>query len=340
MESFENSEQLKKYTNNKLTIEDFTIIKVVGKGSYGKVLLVKKNEEEKIYAMKIMKKLSMVKKNQVDHIKTERRILELIDHPFINKLQYAFQTESKLYLVTDYCPGGELFFHIQRVERFNEGAAEFYAAQIILAVEHLHKNNIIYRDLKPENVLIDRKGFIKITDFGLSKENIIDNKSAKSFCGTPEYLAPEIILNKGHGKPVDWWSLGNLIYEMLTGVPPFYCKDRNILFDYIINKEPEYPEYLSNEVIDLIQKLLIKNPDKRLGSNGADEIKNHIFFNGMNWEKLFNKKIRPPFIPKLKNAIDTKYIDPLFAKATPQDTPVDTYDENVDEDFNGFSFNK
>ena len=205
MESFENSEELKKYTNNKLTIEDFTIIKVVGKGSYGKVLLVKKNNEETIYAMKIMKKISMVKKNQVDHIKTERRILELIDHPFINKLKYAFQTEQKLYLVTDYCPGGELFFHIQRVERFNEEAAKFYAGQIILAVEHLHKNNIIYRDLKPENVLIDRKGFIKITDFGLSKENIVDNKSAKSFCGTPEYLAPEIILNKGHGKPVDWW---------------------------------------------------------------------------------------------------------------------------------------
>ena len=339
MESFENSEQLKKYTNNKLTIEDFTIIKVVGKGSYGKVLLVKKNNEETIYAMKIMKKISMVKKNQVDHIKTERRILELIDHPFINKLKYAFQTEQKLYLVTDYCPGGELFFHIQRVERFNEEAAKFYAGQIILAVEHLHKNNIIYRDLKPENVLIDRKGFIKITDFGLSKENIVDNKSAKSFCGTPEYLAPEIILNKGHGKPVDWWSLGNLIYEMLTGIPPFYCKDRDILFDAIINDEPEYPEYLSDEVIDLIKKLLIKNPDKRLGNNGADEIKKHIFFEGMNWEKLLNKKIKPPFIPRLKNAVDTRYIDPLFAKATPQDTPVDTY-ESVDEEFNGFSFNK
>ena len=339
MESFENSEKLKKYTNNKLTIEDFTIIKVVGKGSYGKVLLVKKNNEETIYAMKIMKKISMVKKNQVDHIKTERRILELIDHPFINKLKYAFQTEQKLYLVTDYCPGGELFFHIQRVERFNEEAAKFYAGQIILAVEHLHKNNIIYRDLKPENVLIDRKGFIKITDFGLSKENIVDNKSAKSFCGTPEYLAPEIILNKGHGKPVDWWSLGNLIYEMLTGIPPFYCKDRDILFDAIINDEPEYPEYLSDEVIDLIKKLLIKNPDKRLGNNGADEIKKHIFFEGMNWEKLLNKKIKPPFIPRLKNAVDTRYIDPLFAKATPQDTPVDTY-ESVDEEFNGFSFNK
>ena len=146
MESFENSEKLKKYTNNKLTIEDFTIIKVVGKGSYGKVLLAKKNNEETIYAMKIMKKISMVKKNQVDHIKTERRILELIDHPFINKLKYAFQTEQKLYLVTDYCPGGELFFHIQRVERFNEEAVKFYGAQLVLALEHLHKNNIIYRE--------------------------------------------------------------------------------------------------------------------------------------------------------------------------------------------------
>ena len=307
MESFENSEQLKKYTNNKLTIEDFTIIKVVGKGSYGKVLLVKKNDEEKIYAMKIMKKLSMVKKNQVDHIKTERRILELIDHPFINKLQYAFQTESKLYLVTDYCPGGELFFHIQRVERFNEGAAEFYAAQIILAVEHLHKNNIIYRDLKPENVLIDRKGYIKITDFGLSKENIIDNKSAKSFCGTPEYLAPEIILNKGHGKPVDWWTMGILLYEMLVGIDPFSDDDPMMIYQKIIKGKIRFPNTIDKNAKSLIKHLLVSDTTKRFGclKNGVKDIVNHRFFNGFDWRSFVFIKMEPPYFPPITKNDDT-----------------------------------
>lgn len=218
-------------------------------------------------------------------------------------------------------------------------SVKFYAAQLVLALEHLHKNNIIYRDLKPENVLIDKKGFIKVTDFGLSKENILDSHAAKSFCGTPEYLAPEIIKNEGHGKPVDWWSLGSIIYEMLTGIPPFYCKDREKLFDSIKNKEVQYPEYLSDEVIDLMKKLLVKDPDKRLGSgpNGAEDIKNHPFFKGMKWNDLYNKKIKPPFIPRLKNETDTKYIDTLFTLATPKDTPSEGT-EKVDADFNGFSY--
>ena len=267
---------------SKLSIEDFTIIKVIGRGSYGKVLLVKKKgEEDQRYAMKILKKLAMIQRNQIEHIKTERQILELMDHPFITKLRYAFQTPEKLYLVTDYYPGGELFFHIQRVERFNEEATKFYAGELVLALGYLHKHNIIYRDLKPENVLIDKKGFIKVTDFGLSKQNIINTNQTNSFCGTPEYLAPEIILNEGHGKPVDWWSLGNIIYEMLTGVPPFYCKDRNMLFETIKSKEPIYPEYLSEEVVDLISKLLIKDPKKRLGTaTDEEEIKNHPWFKG------------------------------------------------------------
>ena len=216
---------------------------------------------------------------------------------------------------------------------------KFYAAQLVLAIEHLHKHNIIYRDLKPENVLIDRKGFIKVTDFGLSKDNIVDDQCAKTFCGTPEYLAPEIIKNEGHGKPVDWWSLGSIIYEMCTGIPPFYCKDRKQLFDNIKTKDVQFPEYLTEEVIDLMKKLLVKDPSKRLGSgeNGVEDIKSHEFFKGMKWAELEKKKIKPPFIPRLKNQIDTRYIDPVFTVATPKDTPAGSEDK-VEEEFNGFSY--
>ncbi len=324
----------------KVKIKDFEKLNTVGLGSYGRVCLCKKKKSGKVYVMKILKKNDIIKQKQVDHVYSEYTILSKLKHPFIVQLiGVNFEDPKYIYFILEYIQGGELFTLLRSNVTFPVPQTKFYIAHIITVFEYLHSKNIVYRDLKPENILINKNGYLKLTDFGFAKQ--LDSEKAKTYtlCGTPEYLAPEIILNKGHGKPVDWWSLGNLIYEMLTGIPPFYCKDRDILFDAITNDEPEYPEYLSDEVIDLIKKLLIKNPDKRLGNNGADEIKKHIFFEGMNWEKLLNKKIKPPFIPRLKNAVDTKYIDPLFAKATPQDTPVDTY-ENVDEEFNGFSFNK
>jgi len=224
--------------------------------------------------------------------------------------------------VTDYCPGGEIFFHIQRVERFNEEAVKFYASQLILALAHLHQHQIIYRDLKPENVLVDREGYIKITDFGLSKQNILDNHSANSFCGTPEYLAPEIVENLGHGRAVDWWSLGAIVYEMLTGLPPFYSKDREKLFNNIKTGNLKYPNYLSKDAINLLQELFIKDPDKRLGCGvkGEDEIKSHPFFKTIDWTAIEQKKIKPPFVPKIKSEIDTRYIDTEFTNATPTDS--------------------
>jgi len=340
--TYDGDDKLKKFTNSKLTIDDFSIIKVVGKGSYGKVLLVKKNEDQKIYAMKVLKKKHMIKRNQTEHIKTERSILELIDNPFITKLKYAFQNPQKLYLVMDYCQGGELFFHIQRVERFNEEAVKFYASQLVLAIEHLHANNIIYRDLKPENVLIDKEGYVKITDFGLSKQNILDNHSANSFCGTPEYLAPEILENAGHGKAVDWWSLGAIIYEMLTGLPPFYSKDREKLFNNIKTGNLKFPVYLSKDSITLVQAFFVKDPDKRLGSgeNGLDNIKAHSFFKSIDWDAIYQKKIKPPFIPKLKSEVDTRYIDSEFTNCTPTDSynPGDSLGES-ENPYNGFSYN-
>jgi protein-serine/threonine kinase len=334
-------QKLSDFCNKKMTVDDFTSLKLIGKGSYGKVFLVQKKDDQKIYAMKILKKKAMIKRNQVNHIKTERKIMELIDHPFIVKLIYAFQTAQKLYMVMDYCPGGELFYHIQRVERFNEEAVKFYGAQLVLALDHLHKNNIIYRDLKPENVLINKDGYIKLTDFGLSKENISDNVSAKSFCGTPEYLAPEIIEGKGHGQAVDWWSLGSILYEMLTGLPPFYSKDREKLFQTIKTGEVKFYKFLSKEAVDLLTKLFIKDPEKRLGSGptGLQDIESHPFFESINWESILEKKIKPPFTPKLRSETDTRYIDPEFTSLAAGDSYQAGESLNDNENpFVGFSY--
>ena len=193
---------------------------------------------------------------------------------------------------------------------------------MILAIDHLHSKNIVYRDLKPENVLIDKDGYIKITDFGLSKQNIMDNFSTNSFCGTPEYLAPEIIDNKGHGKAVDWWSLGAITYEMLTGLPPFYSEDRNKLFKVIKSGALKYPLYLSKEAVDFIQSLFVKNPDKRLGSgpSGLQDFKLNPFLKDINWDAILAKKIKPPFQPNISSDFDTKYIDTEFTNSNPKDS--------------------
>jgi serine/threonine protein kinase len=212
----------------------------------------------------------------------------------------------------------------------------------VLAIDHIHKNNIIYRDLKPENVLIDRDGYIKVTDFGLSKQNILDNSSATTFCGTPEYLAPEIIENRGHGKAVDWWSLGAIIYEMLTGIPPFYAKDRDRLFKNIKTCQVKYPFFLSKDSINLLQLFFVKDPDKRLGSNGVDEIRFHPFFKNIEWDLIVKKRIKPPFIPKMYSDIDTKYIDPEFTNIKPSENQPGNMSDSLDDNNNNyqdFSYN-
>ena len=212
-------------TNSKLSIDDFTSQSVIGKGSYAKVVLVKKKDSGELFAMKILKKENVERKKQERHVKTERDVQINIDHPFVIKFFYSFQNDRKLFFALEYCPGGELFNLLQKKKRFSEDQARFYSAQMVLALEHLHAKDIIYRDLKPENVLIDKVGYIRITDFGLSRMDVKDPNEAKSICGTPEYLAPEIIMKLGYGKPVDWWTLGSIIYEMLVGIPPFYTNE-------------------------------------------------------------------------------------------------------------------
>jgi len=303
-------------------LEDFFLLKVIGKGSFGKVMLVRKRDTQQVYAMKVLAKEDVIKRNQVEHTRTERNVLAYVRHPFIVTLRFAFQTKRKLYFVLDYCPGGELFFHLGRSSKFEEARARFYAAQIVLALEYLHTRGIVYRDLKPENVLLDAEGNVALTDFGLSKEGISDNISAHSFCGTPEYLAPEILTRSGHGRAADWWSLGALLYEMLTGMPPFYSRNRDRLFEKILHMELRTPRDVSPQCVNILQGLLDRDPSRRLGSDGdGTAIRRHPFFAGIDWSALYNKQIPPPFKPPVSNLLDTSNFDAEFTNL-PLDSEV------------------
>ena len=229
----------------------------------------------------------------------------------------AFQSKDKLYFVLDYCAGGELFFHLGKLGKFPEHRARFYAAEIILAISYVHSLEIVYRDLKPENVLLDAQGHIRLTDFGLSKEGISNSSSgAKSFCGTPEYIAPEILNRQGHGRAVDWWSLGALLYEMITGLPPFYCQDRERLFEKIRKSELHYPPSVLMPAKEVLIGLLTKDPVRRLGSGptDAEEIKAKAFFAELDFDKLTRGEIPPPWKPNISGSLDTSQFDKEFTK--------------------------
>ncbi|KAG1701789.1 hypothetical protein DVH05_028567 [Phytophthora capsici] len=281
-----------------VTLQDFKMIQVIGRGSFGKVVLVGHTTTKKLYAMKILSKENIVKRKQVEHTRTERRVLGCTRHPFIVGLHYAFQTAQRLYFVLDYCPGGELFYHLSRMKKLPEHMACFYAAEITLALEHLHGLGVVYRDLKPENILLTKDGHIKLADFGLAKEGIRDGvNGTNSLCGTPEYLPPEILDRLGHGTAVDWWNLGMVLYEMLTGLPPWYTNDRKKLFERLRSARLHFPPYVSRRAEALIRQLLNRNPAERLGSKGAHQVKNHLFFESIDWTKLAKKQVTPPFRP-------------------------------------------
>ncbi|KAE9139514.1 hypothetical protein PF010_g574 [Phytophthora fragariae] len=284
--------------NQSVTLQDFKMLQVIGRGSFGKVVLVGHKTTKKLYAMKILSKENIVKRKQVEHTRTERRVLGCTRHPFIVGLHYAFQTPQRLYFVLDYCPGGELFYHLSRMKKLPEHMACFYAAEITLALEHLHGLGVVYRDLKPENILLTKDGHIKLADFGLAKEGIRDGvNGTNSLCGTPEYLPPEILDRLGHGTAVDWWNLGMVLYEMLTGLPPWYTNDRKKLFERLRSARLHFPPYVSRRAEALIRQLLNRNPAERLGSKGAHQVKNHLFFESVDWAKLMKKQVAPPFRP-------------------------------------------
>lgn len=284
--------------DNKIT-KDYKFLKVIGTGSFGKVYLVE-DLKQKSFAMKVLNKGGIVDKKQRDHIMAERHVMTKINHPFIVKMHRAFQSDKKLYFVMDFLNGGELFFHLKKEGRFTENKARFYAAEVVLALEHLHKNGIIYRDLKPENILLAGDGHLKLTDFGLSKTGIMGGGQSYTFCGTPEYLSPEVVNGKGHTKSVDWWSLGLLIYEMLSGSHPFKSKRKNKkqIFTQITDEPVAMLPGFSDEASDLLENLLKIDPEERLGSeNDAEDIKKHPFFSKIDWEKVYNKQHSPPYKP-------------------------------------------
>ncbi|XP_062242870.1 ribosomal protein S6 kinase alpha-2 [Platichthys flesus] len=320
----------------------FQLLKVLGQGSYGKVFLVRKIrgvDRGQLYAMKVLKKATLKVRDRV-RSKMERDILAEVNHPFIVKLHYAFQTEGKLYLILDFLRGGDLFTRLSKEVMFTEEDVKFYLAELALALDHLHSLGIIYRDLKPENILLDEEGNIKITDFGLSKEAIDHDKRAYSFCGTIEYMAPEVVNRRGHTQSADWWSFGVLMFEMLTGSLPFQGKDRKETMAFILKAKLGMPQFLSPEVQSLLRALFKRNPANRLGAgpDGVEEIKRHRFFASIDWIKLFKRELRPPFKPTVGRPEDTFHFDPEFTSRTPTDSPGIAPSANTHQLFRGFSF--
>ena len=295
-------------------VDDFKLIKVIGRGSYGKVCLVQFKQTNDLYAMKSLKKDVLLDDDQVESTLLEKSILQSLNYPFLVGMVFCFQTEERVYFVLPFVRGGELFQHLRQSKYFPEEKVKFYAAIIGLALEYLHKNGIVYRDIKPENILLEEDGYLKLIDFGMAKI-LKDDEKANSFCGTPEYLAPEIITGEGHNRMADWWSYGTLVYEMLFGIPPFFCENVEKMYDLITKAELRFPKKfkVSDEAKDFLAKLLIKNQKERFGINGGfEEIKKHPFFKGMDFKALEEKKIEAPFKPVLEGSFDVRNFDEEF----------------------------
>ena len=324
----------------KLSLADFEVIKLVGEGASCSVLQVRKKDTGKLYAIKMMNKDRILTNHKrMERALMERQVLVKTKHPFIIQMYWAFQTQTHLFFVLEFCAGGELFFHMMKRNRFDEPTAKFYFCEVLLGLEYLHSRNILYRDLKPENILLDLDGHIRLTDFGLSKESGPESVTDKftSFVGTAGYLSPEMIKREGHGKPLDFYCLGCLLYVMLTGSLPYYQGNWDEMFakrvtgDYL-----SFPPWVPDQARDMCNQLLEKNPHTRLGSKkGAKEIKEHPWVRDMEWEKLFRKKISPPIDPT-KNGVN---FSPEFTeKPIPQNNPPTTTAPITNTQFAGWSY--
>jgi len=323
-------------TAEKVTADDFDMITVIGQGSFGKVVQVRHKKTGQIYAMKMLNKRSIVERGEVEHTKAEKEILQTVKHPFLMCLHYSFQTPDKLYLVMDFVNGGEMFYHLQQEHTFDNLRAKFYAAEIILGLEYLHQHGIVYRDLKPENLLLDAEGHIKMTDFGLSKQGLNDpDARTKTFCGTPEYLAPEVLQGQEYGKAVDWWSLGTLIYEMLTGLPPFYDEDVQRMYAQKMTAELQVPDHVDPSAADLIAKFLDRNPTTRLQDTKL--IKQHPWFADIHWDDLAAKRVMPPYKPPVTDTASIACIDEGFLEMTLSDVKSNPND-NAQAHFDDFTY--
>ncbi|XP_016320008.1 v-akt murine thymoma viral oncogene homolog 2, like [Sinocyclocheilus anshuiensis] len=310
-------------SSSRVTMNDFDYLKLLGKGTFGKVILVREKASGVYYAMKILRKEVIIAKVTDS----------LLTNP-IPTLKYAFQTPDRLCFVMEYANGGELFFHLSRERVFSEDRARFYGAEIVSALNYLHSQNVVYRDLKLENLMLDKDGHMKITDFGLCKEGITDEATMRTFCGTPEYLAPEVLEDNDYGRAVDWWGLGVVMYEMMCGRLPFYNQDHERLFELIVMEEIRFPKNLSPEAKALLTGLLRKDPKQRLGGGADDarEVMGHKFFSGIHWEDVLQKKLVPPFKPQVTSETDTRYFDDEFTAQSITVTPPDKQSRQDVED--------
>jgi len=324
----------------KLSVDDFDLLSLIGKGSFGKVMQVKKKDTGEIFAMKVLSKKHIVANNEIEHTKSERNILERLNHPFLIELHYSFQTDDKLYFIMEFVNGGELFHHLQKDKRFSEERVKFYSAEILLALEYLHSQGVVYRDLKPENILVTDKGHIILTDFGLCKEGMTDEEDrTTTFCGTPEYLAPEVLKGQGYNRTVDWWSYGSLVYEMLSGLPPFYSQDVQEMYRKIMTEPLKFTDVIKDDARELLADLLKRDLNERLVDPA--KMKEYAFFKGIVWDDIFNKKVPPPYVPKVGGKDDTGQIDEVFLSEKPSLDLGDDEDEapaGAQTHFQGFTF--
>ena len=285
------------------SITSFTPIKVIGKGGFSTVILARKKDTGSLYAIKTINKSLLVRENRSPQIIAEKDIMKTSDHPFIIKFFMAVQSKYQVHLVMEFCPGGELFFHLQKLQKLPEDQAQFYFSEIVLALEYLHKNDIIYRDLKPENILLDIDGHIRLIDFGLSKQGVGKEGVTFSFCGSPEYMSPEILNGISHGRAVDFYGLGAILYEILVGSPPFYHRSKTQMEWNIMNSALEFPKELSKNCRNLLSLLLQKEPEDRLGfCRGIEEVKNHPWCRSIDWKKTLGKSVKPPLVPNSRES--------------------------------------
>ena len=362
------NERFTHQNNRRISVNDFDILMVLGQGSFGKVMLVRNRDSRQIYALKTLRKEALIRRNQLEHTATERNVLQHIRSPFLTQLHFAWQTAEKLYMVMDFLQGGELFHHLQREKRFAPDYCRLLTAEITLGLEALHSLDIIYRDLKPENILMDGRGHIRLTDFGLAKEGVWGAGSdggTTTFCGTPEYLAPEILKNEGHGKAVDWWSMGTLLYEMISGLPPWYDPNTQAMYRSIVsersrltfhvpgNRRSQVWEQVSASTRDFIAGLLVRNVNsarraRRLGCDGdAEEIKGHDYFaqhlsesgepvegfEPLDWDRVYAMDYQPSFVPPPKLNVDRQ-----FSSQVPEDSVVDSNLAAGDAHFENFTY--
>nr|OQO16104.1 Protein kinase C-like [Rachicladosporium sp. CCFEE 5018] len=330
-------------TGRRIGLDHFNFLAVLGKGNFGKVMLAETKTTKQLYAIKVLKKEFIIENDEVESVRSEKRVLLIANkerHPFLLNLHACFQTETRVYFVMEYIAGGDLMLHIQRGQ-FGTKRAQFYAAEVCLALKYLHENGVIYRDLKLDNIMLTLDGHIKIADYGLCKEDMWYGSTTSTFCGTPEFMAPEILLDKKYGRAVDWWAFGVLIYQMLLQQSPFRGEDEDEIYDAILADEPLYPIHMARDSVSILQKLLTREPELRLGSGPTDaqEIMSHAFFRGVVWEDVYAKKGAPPFVPTVKGRADTSNFDSEFTSVTPVLTPVQSVlSQAMQEEFRGFSY--